>query len=268
MLSIKDVSVRYGRSVDALRNVSFDVPEGEVVSVLGGNGAGKTTLLRAISATLKLHRGALTSGQISFEGKRIDKMDPARIVEQQVIQVPEGRQVFARMSVDENLRAGGLTADPKRRSVARDRIYELFPRLEERSKQPAGLLSGGEQQMLAIGRAMMCEPKVLLMDEPSLGLAPQLIARIGQIVQQINSEFGTAILLIEQNASMALRVSHRAVVLEVGELALEGKASELAESDEVQALYLGGHGGGATDTADDPLAPKINRHRKLGLWAG
>lgn len=266
MLSIKDVSVRYGRSVQALRNVSFDVPEGEVVCVLGGNGAGKTTLLRAISATLKLHRGTITSGQIDFDGQRIDRLDPAHIVEKQVIQVPEGRQIFGRMSVDENLRAGGLTANPKRREAARARIYELFPRLEERAKQPAGLLSGGEQQMLAIGRAMMTEPKVLLLDEPSLGLAPQLITRIGQIVTQINQEYGTSILLIEQNASMALRVSHKAVVLEVGELALQGNAAELAESEDVQALYLGGHGG-HDDSAEQKNANRPPR-RKLGMWAG
>ena len=265
MLSIKDVSVRYGRSVQALRNVSFDVPEGEVVCVLGGNGAGKTTLLRAISGTLKLHRGTITSGSIEFEGERIDRLDPARTVERQVIQVPEGRQIFGRMSVDENLRAGGLTANPKRREAARARIYELFPRLEERAKQPAGLLSGGEQQMLAIGRAMMTEPKALLLDEPSLGLAPQLITRIGQIVTQINEEFGTSILLIEQNASMALRVSKRAVVLEVGELALQGDAAELASSEDVQALYLGGHGG--HDEHDAQVAARPRR-RKLGIWAG
>lgn len=268
MLSINNVSVRYGRSVQALRNVSFDVPEGEVVCVLGGNGAGKTTLLRAISATLKLHRGTITSGDVSFDGHRIDRMDPARIVEKQVIQVPEGRQIFGRMSVDENLRAGGLTANPKRREAARQRIYDLFPRLEERSKQPAGLLSGGEQQMLAIGRAMMTEPKVLLLDEPSLGLAPQLITRIGQIVTMINQEYGTSIVLVEQNASMALRVSHRAVVLEVGELALQGNSAELANSEDVQQLYLGGHGGHEAAEAQQERARNRPPRRKLGVWAG
>ncbi|MFV0535428.1 MAG: ABC transporter ATP-binding protein [Cumulibacter sp.] len=268
MLSINDVSVRYGRSVQALRNVSFDVPEGEVVCVLGGNGAGKSTLLRAISATLKLHRGTITSGNVSFDGQRIDRMDPARIVERQVIQVPEGRQIFGRMSVDENLRAGGLTANPKRREAARDRIYSLFPRLQERSKQPAGLLSGGEQQMLAIGRAMMTEPKVLLLDEPSLGLAPQLITRIGQIVTMINEEYGTSILLVEQNAAMALRVSHRAVVLEVGHLALQGKSADLANSEDVQQLYLGGHGSSEETEAAEQRIKNRPPRRKLGVWTG
>ena len=269
MLSIKDVSVRYGRSVQALRGVSFDVPEREVVAVLGSNGAGKSTLLRAISATLKLHRGTITGGEITFEGKRIDKMDPANIVLQRVMQVPEGRQIFGRMSVDENLRAGGLSADPKRRESARDRVYTLFPALAERSKQPGLLLSGGEQQMLAIGRALMCEPKVLLMDEPSLGLAPQLVTRIGNIVTEIN-EMGTAVVLVEQNATMALRVAHRAVVLEVGELQLQGSAEDLRNSEDVQHLYLGGHAESEEESDAEAAAAKKAAHnrRVLGVWNG
>lgn len=240
MLSIKDVSVRYGRSVQALRNVSFDVPEGEVVCVLGGNGAGKTTLLRAISGTLKLHRGTITSGSIEFEGQRIDRLDPARTVERQVIQVPEGRQIFGRMSVDENLRAGGLTASPKRRETARARIYELFPRLEERAKQPAGLLSGGEQQMLAIARALMSRPKLLLLDEPSLGLAPIVVKQIFQTLREL-AQTGMTLFLVEQNANHALRLSDRGYVMVNGEIRMSGTGAELLGNQEVRDAYLGGH---------------------------
>lgn len=267
MLSIQDISVRYGRSVQALRGVSFDVPDGEVVAVLGSNGAGKTTLLRAVSATLKLHRGSLTSGSVTFEGDRIDKLDPANVVIRRVLQVPEGRQIFSRMSVEENLRAGGLTADPKKREAARERIYTLFPRLKERAKQPGGLLSGGEQQMLAIGRALMSEPKVILLDEPSLGLAPQMVTQIGKIVTDINKT-GTSVLLVEQNATMALRVAHRAVVLEVGELALQGTAEELRNSEDVQHLYLGGHAESDATANDEAAAAKSTQRRTLGVWNG
>ncbi|MEO7449218.1 MAG: ABC transporter ATP-binding protein [Humibacillus sp.] len=260
MLSIENVSVRYGRAVQALHDVSFDVADGEVVAVLGSNGAGKSTLLRAISATLALHGGTITSGSISLDGTRLDKLDPAAIVRKRLMQVPEGRQVFGRMTVEENLRVGGLAAEPKRRESAKARVHELFPVLSDRSAQPAGLLSGGEQQMLAIGRALMCDPSVLLLDEPSLGLAPQLIQRIGRIVTEINAG-GTAVVLVEQNAAMALQVSHRAVVLEVGTLALSGSSSELASSEDVQRLYLGGHADQAA-VEDAPARPR----RVLSAW--
>lgn len=266
MLSIRRVSVRYGRSVQALHEVSFDVPEGSVVAVLGSNGAGKSTLLRAISATVRLHRAAITSGEVLHNGTRIDRMDPAQIVRRRVLQVPEGRQIFSRMTVEENLRAGGLTAASSKRETARDRVYELFPQLADRAKQPGGLLSGGEQQMLAIGRALMCDPEVLLLDEPSLGLAPQMVSRIGSIVTEINSA-GTAVVLVEQNATMALRVAHRAVVLEVGELALEGSADELAASDDVQRLYLGGHAGSEADAVGGAAEAKSHGRSRPTLRA-
>ncbi len=268
MLSIEGVSVRYGRSVQALHGVSFEVGDGEVVAVLGSNGAGKSTLLRAISATLGLHGGALTSGSITYDGQRIDRLDPAAIVRRRLMQVPEGRQIFGRMSVEENLRAGGLAADPKRRAAARERVFSLFPRLKDRTAQPGGLLSGGEQQMLAIGRALMCDPKVLLLDEPSLGLAPQMIQRIGSIVTEINAG-GTAVVLVEQNATMALRVAHRAVVLEVGELALSGTAEELSASEDVQRLYLGGHAASEKSAERElELAKEQAQRRTLSVWRG
>lgn len=240
MLDVSNLHVRYGRAVRAIEDVSFQVPDDSVVAVLGGNGAGKSTLLRAISATLGLHRGRVHSGQITLRGKRIDRLDPASVVRAGVVQVPEGRQVFTRMNVDENLRAGGLAVARERRDTARERVFDLFPRLAERRRQRAGLLSGGEQQMLAMGRALMSDPALLLLDEPSLGLAPKLVEQIGQIVTQINNQ-GTAVILVEQNATMALRVAQHAVVLEVGNVALAGTTAEFADSDELAALYLGGH---------------------------
>lgn len=266
MLSVRQISVRYGRSVQALSGVSLDVADGSVVAVLGGNGAGKTTLLRAISGTLPLHNGAIAHGQVSHNGVRIDRMDPARIVRRGVLQVPEGRQIFTGMTVEENLRAGGLAASARTRAAARDRVYDLFPVLAERARQPGGLLSGGEQQQLAIGRALMGGPDTLLLDEPSLGLAPQLVSRLGTIIQQINSA-GTSVVLVEQNARMALRVAHRAVVLEVGKASLEGSAGELAESDEIQRLYLGGHVESEADAAAEATEAQERRRRRPTLRA-
>ncbi|WP_265443991.1 ABC transporter ATP-binding protein [Flexivirga meconopsidis] len=262
MLTISDLSARYGRSVSALRGVSFEVPDESIVAVLGSNGAGKSTLLRAISGTLGLHGGQLTSGRISLDEQRLDRLDPAAVVHRKVLQVPEGRQVFGRMSVEENLRAGGLATEPGKRAAARAAVLELFPVLGQRLDQAAGLLSGGEQQMLAIGRAMMAEPRLLLLDEPSLGLAPQMIERIGEVITEINGR-GTAVLLVEQNAAMALQLAHQAVVLEVGELALAGGAAELAESEDVQRLYLGGQ----LEADDEPVRPARVR-RTLGVWQG
>ena len=238
LLEIRDLQVSYG-GVRALSDASLTVPEGAIVAVLGNNGAGKTTLLRAISGTLPLHRGSTDHGTIHFGGALVSTGDPAAIVRAGIVQVPEGRHVFADLTVEENLRAGGLSSRGRaRKSAARERVYELFPRLKERRVQRAGLLSGGEQQMLAIGRALMSEPKLLLLDEPSLGLAPQVVERITEIVQQINRD-GTAVVLVEQNAAMALGVADRAYVLEVGRVTLEGAAAELAASDEVRARYLG-----------------------------
>jgi branched-chain amino acid transport system ATP-binding protein len=213
------------------------VPKGAIVAVLGNNGAGKSTLLRAISSTLPLHGGQIQGGSISFDGRPI-AAEPAVMVLRGITQVPEGRHVFADMTVEENLTAGGLVISRGKRPAIRAWILDLFPRLQERLDQPAGLLSGGEQQMLAIGRALMSRPKLLLLDEPSLGLAPQIVDRIAEIIQRINQE-GTAIVLVEQNASMALRVADQAYVLEVGKVTLEGSAKELAASDEVRHRYLG-----------------------------
>ncbi|MDQ3642967.1 MAG: ABC transporter ATP-binding protein [Actinomycetota bacterium] len=265
MLSVADLSVRYG-AVQALDQVNIEVPDKSVMAVLGSNGAGKSTLLRAISATLGLHRGAIVAGTISLDGKRIDKLDPAAIVKAGLVQTPEGRQVFTRMTVDENLRAGGLITPKDRRTSARERVFELFPLLAERRTQRAGLLSGGEQQMLAIGRALMSEPRLLLLDEPSLGMAPKLVAQIGRIISQINSQ-GTAVVLVEQNATMAMRVAEHAVVLEVGRVALSGTTAEFADSDEIARLYLGGHAESEQQARSEAKAAAASQ-QTLSRWEG
>ncbi|MDN5857429.1 MAG: ABC transporter ATP-binding protein [Pseudonocardia sp.] len=269
MLSVRGLSVRYGKSVRALDEVDIDVPADGVLAVLGGNGAGKSTLLRAVSGTLKLHRGAITAGEVRLGDERIDRMDPAGIVRRGLVAVPEGRQVFARMTVEENLRAGGLGArSAAERARARERVRELFPVLAERAGQRAGLLSGGEQQMLAIGRGLMSSPRLLLLDEPSLGLAPQLVGRIAAIIREIHAQ-GTAVVLVEQNATMALDVADEAAVLEVGRIALRGTADDLAASDDVQRLYLGGHAESQEQAASEEAAARAHRgDRSLSRWAG
>ncbi|MFD3475481.1 ABC transporter ATP-binding protein [Streptomyces sp. NPDC058695] len=238
-LVVDGVSVGYG-PVRALRDVSLYVPEGAVVAVLGNNGAGKSTLLRAISRTLGFQRGAVTAGTIRFCGRPLDGLAPDRVVAAGIAQVPEGRQVFARMTVADNLRAGALGSAGSRaaKAAALRRVHELFPVLADRAAQRAGLLSGGEQQMLAVGRALMASPRLLLLDEPSLGLAPLMAARIAETVLEINAQ-GTSVLLVEQNAALALRLASQAYVLDVGEVAVEGPAADLAASDEIRRRYLG-----------------------------
>ncbi|MEU3459473.1 ABC transporter ATP-binding protein [Streptomyces sp. NPDC006733] len=239
-LSVSDLHVTYGRSVRALHGVSLTVPHGRIVAVLGSNGAGKTTLLRAVSGTLALHRGTVDRGTVHFGDTRLTG-DSAQSVAAGVVQVPEGRRVFGALSVEENLRAGFLGARRRgaaERRAARERVFALFPVLAERRRQAAGLMSGGEQQMLAMGRALMAGPRLLLLDEPSLGLAPLMVQRIAGIIREINAQ-GTSVLLVEQNAAMALELSDRASVLDVGQVRLEGPSAELAGTDEVRRLYLG-----------------------------
>ncbi|GAA1176764.1 branched-chain amino acid transport system ATP-binding protein [Kitasatospora gansuensis] len=257
-LRIDRLQVTYSRAVQALRGVSLEVRAGEITAVLGSNGAGKSTLLRALSGTLALHRGVVDSGGVTLDGAPLTG-DPARAVAAGMVQVPEGRRVFADLTVEENLRAGGLALGGRARRAAQERVFELLPVLAERRRQAAGLMSGGEQQMLALGRALMAGPKVLLLDEPSLGLAPMMVERIAGIVQRINAA-GTTVLLVEQNAAVALRISHRASVLENGLVRLTGSAEELAGNDEVRRLYLGAGESGPEPAAAHPA--------KLGRWAG
>lgn len=234
MLKIENVEVNYG-AIAALKGVSLEVNQGEIVTLIGANGAGKSTLLKTISGLVKPK-----SGNIQFIGNNIVNKPAQDIVKSGLIQVPEGRRVFANMSVQENLELGAFTRKDKQ-GIKDDIeiVYLKFPRLKERRKQLAGTLSGGEQQMLAIGRAFMSKPKLLLMDEPSMGLAPLLVKEIFQIIKEIN-EAGTTILVVEQNANMALSIAHRAYVLETGKIVLSGTAKELSESEEVRKAYLGG----------------------------
>ena len=233
MLVVENLSVNYG-AIRALHQVSCTVKQGEIVALIGANGAGKTTILNTISGIVPS-----TSGSVSFEGEDITQMAAHLIVRKGISQVPEGRRVFARMSVLENLEMGGFIL-PGKQEVARgiERAFTLFPRLAERRKQAARTLSGGEQQMLAMGRALMSDPRLLLLDEPSMGLAPMLVEKIFEIVVEINKT-GTTIMLVEQNASMALSIAHRAYVLETGEVVLSGDATELARNPEVRKAYLG-----------------------------
>jgi branched-chain amino acid transport system ATP-binding protein len=260
VLTIDALHVTYGGAVQALRGISMEVPDGKVVAVLGSNGAGKSTLLRTISGTLRLHRGRIESGSVRYGDTVLGNRDPAHTVGLGLVQVPEGRRIFGRLTVEENLRAGGMgNKDKPAKAKARDRVYEMFPVLQERSAQRAALLSGGEQQMLAIGRALMASPKLLLLDEPSLGLAPRIIGQIGEVVAEINRQ-GTSVLLVEQNATMALGVADLAYVLDVGEVSLSGSAAELARTDEVQRLYLG------HDSGETPAATTAAPVKTLSRW--
>ena len=234
LLELRDVHTYYG-AIHALRGISIDVEEGEIVTLIGSNGAGKSTTLRTISGLLRPRQG-----EIRLRGERIDGRRPHEIVELGVCQSPEGRRVFGRMSVQENLEMGSFSRRDRAGLAAEyDHVYELFPRLRERQQQKAGTLSGGEQQMLAIGRALMSAPKVMLLDEPSMGLAPILVEQIFSILKTIN-EGGTTVLLVEQNALMALGIAKRGYILQTGEVVLADVSERLAQNPEVKKAYLGG----------------------------
>ena len=235
VLDVNDLHVSYG-AIRALKGISFYVNKGEIVTLIGANGAGKSTTLRTISGLLKP-----TQGSITFLGQDLTAITADRIVQEGVAHVPEGRRIFANLTVLENLELAAWVRRNQKSAVAADfeRVYSLFPRLKERIKQRAGTLSGGEQQMLAIGRALMTHGKLVLMDEPSMGLAPVLVQEIFRIIQEINEQ-GTTILLVEQNARMALKVASRAYVMQTGEIVLSGNAAELAANEEVQKSYLAG----------------------------
>ena len=234
MLKIENLEVAYG-NIKAIKGISLEVNQGEIVTLIGSNGAGKSTTLRAISGILKPR-----SGSITFNGERIDGVEGHEIVAKGICQSPEGRRIFPKMTVDENLDLGAFLRNDKAGIAAdRDRVLELFPRLRERIDQKAGTMSGGEQQMLAVGRALMGSPKLLLLDEPSMGLAPVLVDMIFETIEKINKQ-GTTILLVEQNALAALNVADRAYVLESGSIKMSGRAKDLISNDEVTKAYLGG----------------------------
>jgi branched-chain amino acid transport system ATP-binding protein len=255
---VKNLEVVYSDVILVLRGISLTVPDGEIVALLGANGAGKTTTLRAISGLLDVHNGDITKGEIRLDGERIHHMSPAKIVRLGVSQALEGRRILAEMSVEENLRLGGHVNRRDLRSNL-DRVYGLFPLLEGRSRSTAGYLSGGEQQMLAIGRALMSSPRFLLLDEPSLGLAPLLVQQIRDIIVEINKQ-GTGVLLVEQNAMMALSIADHGFILEIGKIVMDKPAGELLEDEDVREFYLGLSGDDVQSFAE------VKHYRRKKRW--
>jgi branched-chain amino acid transport system ATP-binding protein len=261
VLEVANLEVVYNDVVLVLRGLSLGVPDGQIVALLGANGAGKTTTIRAITGLLGVHEGDITKGTITFGGSRIDNKDPAAIVRAGISQVMEGRRVFAEMTVDENLRTGAYT-NTSRASVeaSYDRVMGLFPVLQDRRKSTAGYLSGGEQQMLAIGRALMADPKLLILDEPSLGLAPMLVQQIRDIIVDINQQ-GTSVLLIEQNANMALSIATHGYIMETGKMVMDGSAGKLLNDEDVREFYLGLHGEGEKKSFRD-----VKHYKRRKRW--
>ena len=233
MLKVDHLNVYYG-VIHAIKNVSFEVNEGEIVALIGANGAGKTSIMHAISGLLKT-----SEGQISFLSEDITKMPAHKIIARQLAQVPEGRRIFSQLTVQDNLEMGAYLRTDNKIQEDLDKVYQRFPRLKERKGQLAGTLSGGEQQMLAMGRALMSKPKLLLLDEPSMGLSPILVNEIFKIIQEINKEDGVTVLLVEQNATKALSIANRAYVLETGNITISGDAKEVANNPKVREAYLG-----------------------------
>ncbi|MBA3361071.1 MAG: ABC transporter ATP-binding protein [Acidimicrobiia bacterium] len=261
MLSVTNLEVVYNDVVLVLRGISLGVPDGKIVALLGANGAGKTTTMRAITGLLDIHEGDITKGKINFAGRDITGAKPAEIVNRGISQVMEGRRIFAEMSVDENLRAGGfVNTNRKSTEEAYDRVMTLFPLLGNRRKSVAGYMSGGEQQMLAIGRALMQHPKLLILDEPSLGLAPMLVQQIRDIVVEINEQ-GTSVLLIEQNANMALSIAHHGYVMETGKMVMDGQPEKLLKDADVQEFYLGLRGEGERKNFKD-----VKHYKRRKRW--
>ncbi|WP_395826171.1 ABC transporter ATP-binding protein [Elstera sp.] len=242
LLSVNNIEVVYSDVILVLRGLSLAVPEGEIVALLGANGAGKSTTLKAISGLLKAEDGAITRGSVQFRGETVSGLDPGQIVRRGIFQVMEGRRIVADMTCRENLLLGAFTRRDREINSDIDRVYEFFPRLKERTGL-AGYLSGGEQQMLAIGRALMARPKLILMDEPSMGLSPLLVKEVFSIIRQINRDLGVTILLVEQNARMALSCASYGYIMEQGKIVLDGTAEELANNEDVKEFYLGGGGG-------------------------
>ncbi len=261
MLEVANLEVVYNEVVLVLRGLSIEVPAGGIVALLGANGAGKTTAVRAITGLLDIHEGDITKGSVVWNGTDISNHKPSRIVEAGITQVMEGRRIFAELSVDENLNAGAFTVrDRKENEDAYERVMELFPLLQGRRRDTAGYLSGGEQQMLAIGRALMADPKLLILDEPSLGLAPMLIEQIRDIIVDINAQ-GTSVLLIEQNAVMALSIAHYGYVMESGKVVMDGDPKKLLADEDVQEFYLGLHAEGERKSFRD-----VKHYKRRKRW--
>jgi branched-chain amino acid transport system ATP-binding protein len=241
LLEVNNVEVIYNHVILVLKGVSLAVPKGGITALLGGNGAGKTTTLKAISNLLHSERGEVTKGSIHYRGQRVQELDPESLVKMGVIQVMEGRHCFEHLTVEENLLTGSYTRTDGAAAIAEDleKVYSYFPRLKQRSKAQAGYTSGGEQQMCALGRALMSRPETILLDEPSMGLAPQLVEEIFQIVKSLNEKEGVSFLLAEQNTNVALRFAHYGYILESGRIVMDGPADELRENPDVKEFYLG-----------------------------
>jgi branched-chain amino acid transport system ATP-binding protein len=262
ILSVSNIEVIYDHVILVLKGVSLQVPEGGIVALLGANGAGKSTTLKAISGLLRTERGEVTKGTIELQGEAIHKKDPGEVVRRGVVQVMEGRHVFEHLTVEENLQTGAYTrrdTQGARRDL--DLVYTYFPRLVERRTSTAGYISGGEQQMLAIGRALMARPKLMLLDEPSMGLAPMLVQEIFEIVRRLNREEEVAVLLAEQNASMALSFAQYAYVMESGRIVLDGDAATISENEDVKEFYLGLSGVGQRKSYRD-----VKHYRRRKRW--
>jgi branched-chain amino acid transport system ATP-binding protein len=261
MLEVANLEVVYNDVVLVLRGLSLSVPDGEIIALLGANGAGKTTALRAITGILDVHEGDITKGSVTFAGDRIDGKDPSAIVRMGMAQVLEGRRIFAEMSVDDNLRTGAFT-NSNRASVAaaHERVMDLFPVLQGRRKDTAGYLSGGEQQMLAIGRALMADPKLLILDEPTLGLAPMLVQQIRDVIVDINGQ-GVSVLLIEQNANMALSIANYGYIMETGKIVMDGNPQKLLGDEDVKEFYLGLHSEGERKSFRD-----VKHYKRRKRW--
>lgn len=263
VLSIKNIEVIYDHVILVLKGVSLDVPEGGIVALLGANGAGKTTTIKSISNILGTERGAVTKGSIEFMGEKVENLSPTELVQRGVVQVMEGRHCFEHLTVEENLLTGAYTRKDGRKAISEDleKVYGYFPRLKDRRKSQAGYTSGGEQQMVAVGRALMARPKVILLDEPSMGLAPQLVQEIFEIIKKLNQQEQVTFLLAEQNTSVALRYATYGYVLENGRVVMDGEAKSLAENEDVKEFYLGISGSDKTSFRD----AKHYRRRKRWL---
>jgi branched-chain amino acid transport system ATP-binding protein len=259
LLSVNNLEVVYDDVIHVLKGVSLNVPEGKIVALLGANGAGKTTLLRALSGLLDVHDGEVTKGSVTFDGRMIHELPPTKVASMGIKQVLEGRRIFAELTVEENLRVGGHVAA---RSIKTnmERVFGLFPVLAERRRRTAGYLSGGEQQMLAMGRALMSEPRCLLLDEPSLGLAPLIVQQIRDLIVEINAG-GTTVLLVEQNAAMALAISEHGYVMENGKIVMDKPSKELLDDSDVREFYLGLGAEGATKSFRD-----VKHYKRRKRW--
>jgi len=260
ILEVNNIEVIYDHVILVLKGVSLQVKEGQIVALLGANGAGKTTTLKAISNLLQAERGEVTKGQILFQGRRVDRLTPNELVKMGVIQVMEGRHCFQHLTVEENLLTGAYTRGGADLREDLERVYRYFPRLKERRKSLAGYTSGGEQQMTAIGRALMARPKMILLDEPSMGLAPQLVEEIFEIVKELNRNEGVSILLAEQNTNMALKYADYGYILENGRVVMDGEARSLAENEDVKEFYLGFSSGGRRSFRD------VKSYRRRKRW--